>query len=503
MAQSNNFFVDLHCHPNIRAYNSGYPTPNATIWENVPSLTEEDMQDKGPFANFVFQNTAGIHKESQSNFYNLAKGNARVVFVSLYPLEEGFFNLRKIPGLFTKRHRHPEIYEVIFGCAYDRMNALMDNPIDYWTELNNEYQFVKEGQGLSPDGNYRYQIVNTYEELDQLIKEDSKTIAVVLTIEGAHSLGIGQPSTLNRSEQDLKELLTERIASLKNWEHPPYNMNLAHHFWNQLTGHAKSFKGPVNALLNQNKGLNRRITDLGWHVLEELLGTHNGQRILIDTKHMSPYARKEYYEWIEAHNRNNPEDRIPIICSHTGVNGFDTMSDSIHQLDSMKKLRNSYFNNWSLNLSDEEIRIIHRSGGLIGIMFDKGVIGGGQVQQIAKQTHNLKKKRDLFTKLLLDNIFQVVEAVGEKSAWDIIGIGSDFDGAITHIDHIYDATRFPDLQYDLVDYLERTGYRQELWYGYTPQELVNKVMQENAMAHLRQNMKRATSSSTREDKELA
>lgn len=500
---SSHFYVDLHCHPNIRSYNSGHPSPNATIWDNVPSLTEEQMQEKGPFANFVFKNTGGIHKESQSNLYNLAKGNVRVVFVSLYPIEQGFLDLRKIPNLFTKRHRHPEIYEVIFGCAYERINAIMDNPIDYWTELKNEYEFIHEGQGYSPDGNYRYKIVNSYDELAQLVDEDTNTIAIVPTIEGGHSLGIGQPSTLNMPEEDLRNMLSERIADMKSWDHPPFNMNLAHHFWNQLTGHAKSFKAPVNALVNQNKGLNRRITDLGWHALEELLGTHNGQRILIDTKHMSPYARKEYYEWIEAHNRNNPHDKIPIICSHTGVNGFETMSDSVQQIDSMRKLKNSYFNNWSLNISDEEIRIIHRSGGMIGLMFDKGVIGGGKVQQEAKSIHNLKKRRDLFTKLLFDNMFHIVEAVGDKSAWDVIGIGSDFDGAITHIDHLYDATKFPDLHNDLVEYLNRTSYREELWYGYSPEELIDKVMRQNAIEHLRQNLGQTSSSTSERGKEVA
>ena len=33
----------------------------------------------------------------------------------------------------------------------------------------------------------------------------------------------------------------------------------------------------------------------------------------------------------------------------------------------------------------------------------------------------------------------------------------------------------------LIDYLKTYGYQEELWYGYTPHELVRKIMQTNAM----------------------
>ena len=41
---------------------------------------------------------------------------------------------------------------------------------------------------------------------------------------------------------------------------------------------------------------------------------------------MSIQSRIEYYLYVQEHNSLNPNDRIPIISSHTAVNGFDTIT---------------------------------------------------------------------------------------------------------------------------------------------------------------------------------
>ena len=61
-------------------------------------------------------------------------------------------------------------------------------------------------------------------------------------------------------------------------------------------------KPPVNALLNQNRGMDKGLTELGRHVLRELLSRENGKRIIIDTKHMSVQSRKEYYGFVRNYN---------------------------------------------------------------------------------------------------------------------------------------------------------------------------------------------------------
>jgi microsomal dipeptidase-like Zn-dependent dipeptidase len=258
-------------------------------------------------------------------------------------------------------------------------------------------------------------------------------------------------------------------------------INLAHHFWNHLSGHATSFKPPINSLVNQNKGKNKGITEAGWHVIRELLSRENGKRILIDTKHMSVAARKEYYAFVSNYNSINPQDAIPIVSSHAGVNGYTTMDSSIKENDVIGKARTHKFYRWSINVSNEEVKIIHESGGLVGLMMDRGMLGGLDVVKKIVGITDAQKQRKEYTRMFWDNAFQLVKAVEDRSGWDVVAIGTDFDGSITHMDPYESAERFPMLQQDLMDYLEENHYQEELWYGYTPKELVMKIMHGNAM----------------------
>jgi microsomal dipeptidase-like Zn-dependent dipeptidase len=44
----------------------------------------------------------------------------------------------------------------------------------------------------------------------------------------------------------------------------------------------------------------------------------------------------------------------------------------------------------------------------------------------------------------------VINAVKDKSAWEVPVLGSDFDGVINHVEFYNDASKLPDLQKDLV-----------------------------------------------------
>ena len=57
----------------------------------------------------------------------------------------------------------------------------------------------------------------------------------------------------------------------------------------------------------------------------------------------------------------------------------------------------------------------------------------------------------------------------------------DFDGTITHMDPYHSAAKFPLFQQDLMEYLEQNRYQEEFWFGYSPQQLVQKIMNENAI----------------------
>jgi hypothetical protein len=123
---------------------------------------------------------------------------------------------------------------------------------NYFKDLEAEYAYVFGQQGKSPDGTSEFVLVNNYTELEQALKKKNTLIGIV-TIEGAHALGTGAPDTDELSKEELIQLLTDNILAIKRWEYPPFQINLAHHFWNHLSGHATSFKRPINGSPTKTK----------------------------------------------------------------------------------------------------------------------------------------------------------------------------------------------------------------------------------------------------------
>lgn len=465
--------IDLHCHPNLKSFNSGYPEPVANIWDTIQHKID------GKLAQNISELAAHIHMSSQCNLDAMVAGNMRVFQLSLYPTERGFLHLRNVPSVLLGKRRINVVQEVVTGYSAASI-AQQKKHYKYFEDLQAEYKYVKNQQGKSPDGKNEFVLVNNYTELEKAMQKKNTYIGIV-TIEGAHVFGTGAPETDAVPKQELIKRLTQNIHTVKNWEHPPFIINLSHHFWNHLAGHAKSFKRPINNIVNQNKGKNKGITEAGWHVIRELLSTQNGKRILIDTKHMSIASRKEYYEFVGNHNYINPNHKIPIISSHACANGYKTMDSSIKEADLIVKTRKSHFFKWSINISDEEAKIIHDSEGLIGLMVDKGNMGGIDFIKEISEIKDIAKQRKAFAHLFLDNAFQLVKAVGKRSGWDMIAFGSDFDGTITHMDPYPTVASMPLFRQDLISFLEEKEYQKELWFDYTPEEIIEKIFYKNAM----------------------
>lgn len=465
--------VDLHCHPNLKSFNSGYPNPVSNIWDAIQHKIDNKL------AQSISDLAAHIHMSSQSNLDAMVAGNMRVFQLSLYPTERGFLHLRNVPSVLLGKRRINIVQEVVTGYSAESI-AEQKKHYKYFEDLQAEYQYIVNQQGKSPDGKNEFVIVNNYAALEKALQKKNTYIGII-TIEGAHVLGTGAPETDSLSKDALTKQLTDNINTIKKWENPPFIMTLSHHFWNHLAGHAKSFKRPINSIVNQNKGKNKGITEAGWHVIRELLSTNNGKRILIDTKHMSIASRKEYYEFIRNFNYVNPNHKIPIIQSHACANGYKTMDSSIKEADLIVKARKGRLFKWSINISDEEAKIIHDSEGLIGLMVDKGNLGGIDLIKEISEIKDKTKQRKAFAHLFLDNAFQLVKAVGEKSGWNMIAFGSDFDGTITHMDPYPTVAELPTFQQDLIDFLEEKNYQKDLWFGYTPKEIIDKIFYKNAM----------------------
>ncbi len=474
-------FVDIHCHSTMRAVHTNPNGQHKNIWD----CTNNDIVDSY-LGKWAAIKSKAISKKSQSNFYNCIQGQTRVIFDSLYPLERGFINLKKIPSLLIGKKAIETLTVISSGVSIEQFRDYKATN-DYFHELNEQYKFLERNQGPSPCGKYNYKIVANYSELEASLEKHSNTINVIVTIEGAHAFGCGTNDSEKMPIEELKKLLKNNIDEIKRWEHPPFFITFAHHFWNQLCGHATTLSPPTNLICNQKKGLNQSFTELGKFVLKELLSTKNGKRILIDTRHMSVASRKYYIAFIADHNKMQPNDKIPLISSHSAVNGFKKMDHSTKTEDTNSKKKSTKFCSWSLNISEEEAISIHASGGIIGVILDKGRHSGIDNLKSIELLPNSENKKNLFLKLLCDNIFFIISAINEQSAWDTLTLGTDFDGVITHFDDYENMSKLPALKKDLVHFLTINNYHTNLWFGYTPEKLMNKLFTDNAMAFLRRN----------------
>ena len=474
------YYADLHLHPTIKSFNWNAKDGKKNPWE-----TFNHIVPKTPAGRFGDQNTPTLAKYTQTNFYKLIEGKVRIAFISLYPFERGFLNMRNVPRLITSKKAVIEMTAIASGMGFHRVQAL-DNKVNYYKEFKGEYNYLKENEGASPCGKYSYKVVKNYSELQESLKKKNE-LAVIVTCEGAHAFFDDKMWEGTMTKRETKEALSKHVCEVKQWENPPLFMNLMHHFYNHLGGHALSLDGMVTNLLNQRKGLEAGLEGLGLRVMKEMLSNSNGKRILIDTKHMSVKARIEYYRWIRTNNYINSDSNVPVICSHTGVSGFKTLQGSKIKADNAAKKKNSYFFNWGINISDEEINIIHDSKGVAGLIIDKGKLGGGAFLKKADKTTNDIKRKEMYMKLIWDNLFQVIRATNSKSAWDVFTLGTDYDGAINHVDFYDDATKLPNLFQDMYEYLDSTNYEKKLWHGYKPEELLDKLFRTNAMDFLERN----------------
>jgi hypothetical protein len=117
-------------------------------------------------------------------------------------------------------------------------------------------------------------------------------------------------------------------------------------------------------------------------------------------------------------------------------------------------------------------------------------------RDLDKWRNTLRKK---YIHLLMSNVFQIVWAIGKKSAWDIISVGSDYDGLVDPLDSYYDVHDFPKFYEDMLHFLKNPEqypllhiYKQnvcktmpynelkKLYFSLTPEEIAEKIAHKNA-----------------------
>jgi microsomal dipeptidase-like Zn-dependent dipeptidase len=255
--------------------------------------------------------------------------------------------------------------------------------------------------------------------------------------------------------------------------------------------------------MDQNPGINEGISPLGEFVIRELLTKSPGvRRILVDSSHMSIKVRKWYYGFLQQWEISTGE-KIPVIVSHSGINGKKTIAESemigtpenIHDVADDLYKKSTDFNPWDVFLSDEEIMIVHRSGGIIGLNMDQRIMMGKKALDGTKKRARLKRadiSRRIWIEPLLKEILHIaghiLSVTGNPAIiWDNICIGSDFDGMITPIPAYNNATKFPDLHDTMFDELMQRRGNEIALAGKSEadiQEITDKIMWKNVVKFL-------------------
>lgn len=469
---------DLHCHPTLKpllSLKEERPTP----WFDI---------------NIKADNIAGNIYDSQSNFEQLLDGGCNLACVGLMGIETEFLRrcLVKVlsgPVKYIDKKQVKKIGRAASGSTYEDL-------------LKEEVESVINSPANPEDEDEKVKFISSMNEYNE---EDQDTLHLIASLEGGHGLYYG------KNEYAESSRLVNKIKAFRVGEPVQlFYLTLSHISQNALANHAFAIKILKKSVFYpENKG----ISELGHEIIQTCLSDElPGKPVLIDVKHLSLAARNEFYAKYASYNK-------PIIASHVAVAGCSNRKKPIikvrkrkvHPVYKVKYKRepgylpDTFFNPDSLNLYDEDITAILKSGGFIGLILDERVLGYPKNKTTSKEFISEKewdefiapienvqymsdeedieddvendtienelneefegkvKEKDknlqrLHAMYLLNNILHIIkvgDAIGNGvDPRKMIGIGSDFDGLIDPVQTCTSAEQFDDLADELKNLLE-------------------------------------------------
>ena len=485
-------YVDFHCHPALKTFLGGYEeNERENCWEEI------DVTGLLEWVDLILGNIL----DSKSSLTQNLKGGIKLLVAGLYPTE-----IPIITGELVKVKKQKVnlllASSLIPELNHQLLKAISEKQMGYHEVFNDLKTHLLNSETLEKGFN----LVHNASD----IKENK--LNIILAAEGAHSLF---HDVDNFTDQEV----LDNLNSIKTGTERFLYLTLTHITQNPVCNHAWGIKDIKD---ERFKPKACGISDLGKDVIKKALSTENGEkRIFIDVKHMSLRSRLEYYKMVE----DDYDNKIPIIASHTGITGVSYSNMPVYKYkvkgDFVKVkyyipegLMSAHFNPWSINLYDEEIKIIIDSGGLIGMNLDERILGTkdnrkkNRVEYFsAKEFEGYKsdvdanlnffKSRHSFDeavdddplvivnkdlKHLCNNILHIVKIGGEK-AWDHICIGSDFDGMINAVECCKTSEKFGKLEKRLERMLPKmaeTDYATD-YYVNNIEEKVSRIMSKNAL----------------------
>lgn len=369
---------DIHCHASLKQF-----------------LFGDAIADRHPFVIPDFS-PFGMH----ADLHTMKKGGLRTVVCAHYLPEYGF--------------REAEILGIPVRWLLDTIYALRSKsedrssktkPFEQTMDIINDFENeIAEANTLG----FSIAIAKTFGELRQGL--DDGKLMFLHSIEGAHSLG------WDLSEQELKrhiDILVQRGLC---------QFTLAHFFDNQIVPSQGGIPPSLRTTLQLEtlRQPSAGLTPVGKKIVQYLLD----RGIIIDMVHCTPKARQEI---LQINNeRNIPR---PIVLSHTGLRSIAAEGDL-----------QQYQNDCEFLPSDEEVKQIIRTRGVLGILFMNYWING------VEEDHLIN--RDIGIPDIIRTMKKIQSLEKEVDAGydcDHCCIGTDFDGFTQVPDDLNTAAEIPDL----------------------------------------------------------
>lgn len=207
---------------------------------------------------------------------------------------------------------------------------------------------------------------------------------------------------------------------------------------------------------------------------------------------------------------------VPIIISHTGVRGISNLDSTMVAscgVSEVREQRNMKFNTWEMNLLDEDIIRVYKSGGIIGVSLDQRVLGAHNKQyqrSIMKRLRNLHNpvtgqlrdwREAWHAVLFLDNLTHIIKVLqrylkkGGKidhslDPWDIVSLSFDFDATIEPINNCPSEGYLGSFEIELNAYFDQYVDHEDLPYlefneSFTISQALRKVFKTNMKLFLK------------------
>lgn len=473
--------IDFHCHPSIKPLGKSFNFTPSGVSSKDLNCANSLFFCRKPTAveRFLNRVVMGLTKFTQSDFTALLKGNFSVVVVALSPLEKPFIQNRAGNNLIANL-----LSDFVTGVGLKRLEFIQSDRYRYFPDLQLDYRFYQQldGYEMSIEGKrVRFKLVNSYSQINAAVAlPDVYTIFVFLSIEGGHAFNSNVYSKVESQD------ILKNVSEVKKWEYAPVFITLAHHFRNYLTGHAPSLTGVIDWMTEQELDMNGELHPLGREVIKLMLDESFGQsRVLIDMKHMSAIARRQYREILAV---DYAGEEIPLIVSHGAMNG---LVDSVSRVCSPIAGASDLYNG-DINFFDDEVIAIAKSKGVFGIQLDERRVASKSRLKRSNLVFASRHKRLLSkSKLVWEQILYIARVLDKESlaAWDVQVLGSDFDGIIDPISLFWTAEDIADLERYLTihasDFLAREGNSLKSFNRITGEDIVAKFIWRNAEVFLK------------------